>query len=108
VVSLATFPAGAPPSKALHQSLGFDLKGNHRIQILAQGVKSFLESIGLGNGPGKAVENEPCGAVLILQTFPNDPDNDVIRNQPPRIHEGLGFDSHGSPILDRSPQNITG
>lgn len=72
--------------------------GKHRVQTL-----------GLGNGSGKAVQNETVLALgVVLQLVLDHVDHDFVRNKATLVHDLLSLEAEGSLLGNLRTQHITG
>ena len=58
-----------------------DLVRHFQVDHLVDGHAHLLQSLGLGNRAGHAVQNEAIGAVRLSQTFLDDANDDGIRDK---------------------------
>ena len=65
-----------------------------------------VQSLGLGNGPGEAVQDETAFAVLLGQAVLDDADEDFIGHQLAAFHVGLGLQAHFRAALQRLTENV--
>ena len=104
VIAGAAAFADTPSAHAGDDLLIGDLDGDH-------GVESdtcLLQSLGLGDGAGHAVQNVAVGTVRLLQTLVDDADDDLIGHQLTGIHILLGLQPGGRTVLHSRPQDIAG
>ena len=93
VVTGATLLADTAAAHPLQDLLVGDLQVDHSVKNDAGLVQRF----GLGNGPGHTVKDIALFAVFRLQTFVNDANDDLVRNQV-AIYS-LAFNPIGVPSL---------
>ena len=66
----------------------------------------LVQSLGLGDGPGEAVQDEPVLAVLLGQAVLDDADEDFIGHQLAALHIGLGLQAHLRAAFQRFAENV--
>ena len=67
-----------------------------------------IEGLGLGQGAWKPVQEETPPAVLRAESFGDDADDHLVRDQKPAVEEVLGPHSERSPFPDGRAEDVTG
>ena len=73
-----------------------------RVDLHAHGV----QSLGLGDGPGEAVQDEAVLAVILSQPLFDDADEDLIGHQLAALHVGFGLQAHLRAAPQRFAQHV--
>ena len=95
--------AHAPPADAGDEPLVGDLDVDDPID-----VGDLLQSLRLGDGPGKSVEEEAFLTVGRCDAVLHHADDDLIGDQLSLVHVGLGLAAQGSALADLGPQHVSG
>jgi len=68
-----------------------------------------IESLGLGDGSGKSVEDVPASpGIVLLEPLPHDLDHDVVSHESAGFDDLLGSSTDVGSLADRSSQYVTG
>ena len=93
-----------PAAHARHDGFVVD----HEFHHVIDGDAHVLKAIGLSDGAREAVEQEAVAAVVGLDAFLDQAEDDVIRYQEPGIHDLLGFQAQRRAGADRGAQHVAG
>ena len=96
--------AGADPAAAhaLHDLLIGDLDGDHGVE----GDARLLQSLGLGDRAGHAVQDEAGLAVVLGQALGDDADDHLVGDQLAGVHVLLGLQAHRRAVLHGGPEDV--
>src|SRR3990172_2071162 len=92
----STAPARPSARKPADQLFRIDFDIDHVFNRLANSCKKGLKGLRLREGPREPIQDEPLLTVGCLQTFIDDLDHDLVRNELPLIHETLHLFPKGS------------
>ena len=67
-----------------------------------------VEGLGLGDGAGKAVEDEAALGIRLFDPVGDDADDDVVGDKIAPIHDLLGLDADGRPGRHRCTEHVAG
>src|SRR5512139_2699297 len=108
VIALAAARAGEAAGDPVDQRILVDGDLDDMVELHAPAVEQPLERRGLGSGAGKTVEDEAALHVRLLESVGEDADDDLVRNEIPGIHYGLGLESDLGLGGDRCAKHISG
>ena len=95
-------PAVAQP---VDQSLRVDLDADDELR---PGRVEVPDGLGLGDRPGEAVEDVAPPAVRRGDALADEPDDDVVADEPAGLHGRRGPEAEGRPVLDGPAEKIAG
>ena len=108
IVHLATVTAGAAPGQALHEHIEFHVDQQPQLQRPANLFQQAVQRLGLADVARETVEDEAFFRVRLAKAFADHAQHDVVGNQLPGIHGGLGLNSQGAAGRHRFTQKIAG
>ena len=104
VVGATAREVHAPPTHALNDVAKGYIDFKHVVQMHTR----CFHGIRLGQGAGKAVEQKTSLAVVLLNSFFHQADDDLVTHQGTRVHDFFGLQPHRRPRFDRCAQHVTG
>ena len=93
---------------AMHQRVLIDLQFEHGIKLQAFLCEHHIQGFGLRDGAREAIEDEAFFGIRLLDPVRDNADDDFIRHQPARFHDGLGFQANRRARGNRCTQHVAG
>jgi hypothetical protein len=108
MIALAAFGAGKAPGDALHQCFVVHLHLDDAVDILPPIGEKIVERLGLGDGPRKAVENEPASLAFAIDTLGDETDDERVRHELAPRHDVPCLATKLAAGGHRRPQHVAG
>ena len=90
VPDVAVGLADVAPIEALHELLARNLQIDDGVQVAAVLAKRLIQRACLGDGAGKAIQNDALGIAEILQAFEDQRHHDLVGHEVATVVVGLG------------------
>src|SRR5215211_324036 len=100
--------AGAPPAEPADDFLLRDLDQQRRGHLAMELSHLRFERLRLGHRPGKAVEDEPVGGLLLLQPLRDHADDHLVGGQVAPVHVLLRLLADLGALLDGGAEDVAG
>ena len=98
--------AGKTAANALNQRIFIDFKFDHPIKVPAPLGQQFVKRLSLRRGARIAIEDCAHRWPHRVQLFADQRRNDLIRDQLPALHHGLGLQTNWCRGLDRRSRDL--
>ena len=108
MVAYTTLRTGEPTSNAVHQGGVIHLQLDDGVQHHLLRLEHRIQRHCLWHGAGEAVEDEPLGAIRLVDSAREHGDHDLVRHQGARLHHSLGLQADLTASLQLSAQHVTG
>ena len=108
VVDGAAVHAGPPGGQAVEDDLAGHVQVDGGLELDAELRQQHLQGLGLGDGAREAVEQEAGLAVVLQEALAHDAHDQVVGDQIPGLHGGLGLLAKFGAFLDGGAQDVAG
>ncbi len=107
VVDLPARLTGPAAGQSLKKDLKLHIDQDGRLNGHPHGVDHRIQSLGLGNGPREAVQDETVGGIGRGQPLLDDPEHNFIADQMTRLHGLLGALPQRRTLPNGGTQQVT-
>ena len=108
VVDRAVLRAIEAPAQAVDQDVCGNVQVQHVVDLAAAARQHLVERGGLGDGAGKAVEQEPAFRLGAGERLVDDAVHHLVRDELARVHQRVGLLAQRRPIGDGAAQDVAG
>src|SRR5208337_5273827 len=106
IVDFAAHRATAASGQPLQKQVSLDLDVNDQGTSFPLGLQHLIHELRLREGARKTVQDKPSLAVGLADPLLHNAADNLVWNQLPRFHFGLGGESQGSLISHCFPQHV--